>query len=114
MGSYTINNGALSQMFRSPSGPAAQELQRRTLRVENRAKVLCPVDTGRLRSSIVRGQIRTTATGLAQSVGSPVVYAAAIHEGSGPPSWSGGRGPRPRPFLRDALVAANPTRIETR
>ncbi len=114
MGSFKINNGGVSLMFRSPSGPGAQELLRRTLRVENRAKVLCPVDTGRLRSSIIRGTVRTTATGLAQGVGSPVVYAAAIHEGSGPPSWSGGRGPRPRPFLRDALQAANPTRIETR
>lgn len=112
MGSFRVNNGGISFMFRSPSGPGAIELQRRTLRVENRSKVLCPVDTGRLRSSIIRGAVKTTATGLVQAVASPVVYAAAVHEGQGPPSW--GAGIRPRPFLRDALVAANPTRIETR
>lgn len=72
--------------------------------------MLCPVDTGRLRSSIMRGRLRSTANGVAGSVESNVVYAAAIHEGKGPPSWRF-RPPRPRPFLRDALPAANPNRI---
>lgn len=111
MGGFRVNLAVVTRTFRSATGPAASELRRRQLRVENRAKVLCPVDTGRLRSSITHSELFATTTGIAGSVGTNVVYAAAIHEGKGPRSWRR-RAPRPRPFLRDALPAANPNRID--
>lgn len=110
MGMFRVDQSGFNRMFRSTSGPSAQELRRRQLRVQNRAKVLCPVDTGRLRSSIRSSEVFATARGIRGSVGTNVVYAAAIHEGRGPPSWQRNPPPR-RPYLRDALPAANPSRI---
>lgn len=113
MAGFKVNVLAFDQAMRSPSGIAAVQLQARILRVENTAKTLCPVDTGRLRSSITHSPIRRTPHGVVGSVGSDVVYAAAIHDpqGHGPPSWRNNPPPA-RPFLRDALPAANPNRIE--
>lgn len=113
MGSYRVNVVSFAQAMRSPGGIAAVQLQRRMLRVENTAKTLCPVDTGRLRSSITHTPVRRTPNGVIASIGSNVVYAAAIHdpEGHGPPSWRNNPPPA-RPYLRNALPAANPNRIE--
>lgn len=113
MAGFKVNVAGFDQAMRSPSGIAAQELRRRALRVENNAKLLCPVDTGRLRSSITHNDVRRSPDGVIESVGSNVVYAAAIHDplGHGPPSWRNNPPPA-RPYLRDALQAANPNRIE--
>ena len=52
--------------------------------VVNRAKVLCPVDTGRLRASI-RGQAQRTWTLRPRFVvGSDVEYAEYVHDGTRP------------------------------
>lgn len=108
-GSFTVNRSNINVLLRSPGGPAGRDLAARLRRVEARAKVLCPVDTGRLRSSIRTTPIRATSTGLEGSVGTNVVYAAPVHEGRGSPyaprSWSR-RGPGPRRFLANALAAA--------
>lgn len=50
----------------------------------NRAKILCPVDTGRLRASI-RGQARRTWTLRPMfTVGTNVDYAEMVHDGTRP------------------------------
>lgn len=113
MGSFTVNQRGVNAMLRSPSGAAGQNLRRRLVRVTNKAKTLCPVDLGRLRSSIAHTEPQRYARGVRGTVGSNVVYAAAIHDPTGPhapPSWRA-HPPPARPFLRDALPAAQPTRI---
>lgn len=60
------------------------ELRRVGPQVVNRAKILCPVDTGRLRASI-RGQAQRTWTLRPQFVvGSDVEYAAYVNDGTRP------------------------------
>lgn len=59
------------------------ELQRRILRVHARAVQLCPVNTGRLRSSI-RWAISHSSKGLVGTVGTDVDYALFVHEGTRP------------------------------
>jgi len=80
-------------------------MRRLVLRVERNAKTLCPVDTGRLRSSITsnvrligtrsEGGLRAPITG---TVGSDVKYASYVELGT--------RKMAARPFLRPALAAA--------
>lgn len=50
--------------------------------IANRARVNCPVDEGRLRSSITH-LVTTTPTGATVRVGSPLAYARWRHEGTG-------------------------------
>lgn len=87
----------LDELLKSPSGPLAADLLRRTLRVEATAKRLCPVDTGRLRASISH-EIQTDSHGLIGVVGSNVEYASFVEFGT---SRS-----RAQPYLRPALDAA--------
>jgi HK97 gp10 family phage protein len=47
-----IDQAGLYEIFESPDGPLAAFLTLVVVRVANRAKKLCPVDTGRLRSSL--------------------------------------------------------------
>lgn len=66
------------------------------VRVSNRAKERCPVDTGRLRSSIgVTQPLSLGGRRLVVRVGTNVRYAVFVHEGT--------RYMRARPFLREAL-----------
>jgi hypothetical protein len=108
-GEFHVNERNIHVMLRSPHGPAGRDLARRLRRVEARAKALCPVDTGRLRSTIRVVGPYSTATGVEGKVGTATVYAPAIHEGRGsrfaPPSWHT-HGPGPRRFLKNALIAA--------
>lgn len=69
----------------------------RSLRVVGAAKRLCPVDSGRLRSSI-RFYITRDEIGILGVVGTDVEYAVFVHDGT--------RFMPARPFLRDALPAA--------
>lgn len=106
--SFVVNERAMYLTFRSPQGAVGRDLRRRLVAVEARAKTLCPVDRGRLRSSIRMTEPRTTPTGLEGTVGTHVRYGPAIHEGRGsewaPPSWHT-HGPPPRRFLTNALQA---------
>lgn len=108
-GEFHVNRAEFNRLFLSPTGPGGQELRRRLIRVQSRAKVLCPVRHGGLRSSITVSPIRRDGNTLVGSVGSHLAYAAAIHEGRAsryaPRSWSR-RGPGPRRFLTNALPAA--------
>lgn len=126
-----INNEALRTLLVSPSGPVVKDLTRRGRRVQNQAKRNCPVDVGRLRSSI---QMRHVTIGGEPGVEvfTNVEYAMWVHEGTGiygprhapifpkhgrflvfTPRGAGSpvfarsvRGMRGRPFLTDALSAA--------
>lgn len=91
-----INGDALRELFESPSGEVAKDLQRRALRVEGAAKRLCPVDTGRLRSSITN-ELGTDAEGLVAVIGTDVEYAPYVELGTNRMAA--------QPFLLPALEA---------
>lgn len=76
------------------SNPVAAHLMQVGLQVETTAKRLCPVDTGRLRSSI-NTQIGTDADGLLAVIGTDVEYAPHVEYGTSRMA--------PRSFLRAAL-----------
>lgn len=121
----TLNNAAVNNLLKSPSGPVYRDFSRRVLAIHGKARTLCPVDTGRLRSSI-RYSIAVEPKGLVGVVGTDVIYAGWVHEGTKPhiikPKnkkalfWKGAahpvRGPvnhpgtTGKPFLVDALKAA--------
>ena len=82
--SVTINTRQYENALRRALGRQSDEVRRAIVQtgvdVQNKARELCPVDTSRLRSSIVHridGSGRTTGV----TVGSNVVYAAAIEYG---------------------------------
>lgn len=93
-----INGAALTELFESPSGDVARDLTRRALQVDNAAKQLCPVDTGRLRSSI-NWQIGQDGDGLLAMVGTNVEYAPHVELGTSKMAA--------QPFLLPALDAAS-------
>lgn len=121
MARIRLDRAALSRTIR---GASRRELETAARQVLNRAKVLAPVDTGRLRASI-RIEARRTATLRSKFViGSDVFYAPYVNDGTRPhiirPRTKqalrfrvGGRtvfakvvhhpGTRARPFLDDAL-----------
>jgi len=71
-----------------------QIINKACLMVERDAKILCPVDTGRLRSSITHEIEGTTGR-----VGTNVEYARAVEIGSEDPEFKRA----PQPYLRPAL-----------
>lgn len=123
-----LDQKALNAYLKGRNGPVVRDLVRRGLNVESRAKQLCPVDTGRLRSSITT-EVAISGGGIpVVRVGTNVDYAEAVHEGTRPhvivprnasvlrfPSRGGAivftrrvnhPGTRGVPFLRNALDAA--------
>lgn len=73
-----------AQMRRVIRGASLRELENTGRRVVNRAKILCPVDTGRLRASI-RGRASRTWTLRPQfTVSTNVDYAPMVHDGTRP------------------------------
>ena len=102
-----INGAALAELFTSPSGEVAKDLQRRALQVDNAAKRLCPVGTpestgkkgyrgGRLRSSITN-EIGQDGEGLVAVIGTNVEYAPYVELGTSKMAA--------QPFLLPALEA---------
>lgn len=75
----------------------AAELQRRAIRVEAAAKRYCPVDTGRLRSSITH-ETGTDERGPVARIGTNVDYGVYVEVGTSRAAA--------QPFLRPALGAA--------
>jgi HK97 gp10 family phage protein len=94
MDSARLDMGAVERLFRSESGPVGIALARKAIQVERGAKRLCPVDTGRLRSSITHG-LAHDVIGLYAEVGSNVEYAIYVELGT--------RRAHAQPFLRPAL-----------
>ena len=99
-----LDEGAITKILTSPSGPVARDLLRRAQRVESRAKLNASgrpgprVRTGRLRASITHQLIQGGPTGLRARIGSNVHYAGYVEYGTA-------RAPA-YPYLRPALVAA--------
>ena len=97
MSYVVINDAALRELLESPAGEIAKDLQRRALQVDRAAKRLCPVDTGRLRSSITN-ELGADGQGLMASVGTNVEYAPYVELGTSNMAA--------QPFLLPALEAA--------
>lgn len=131
-----LDDAAVRRLVSSPDGMFARELRRRGARVETEAKRRCPIDTGRLRSSI-RTELVTVDGQLAAKVGTNVKYAIFVERGTGIYGPRGQpirpvraralrwvprgqneavfarevRGMKPRPFLLPALESEFPGRV---
>lgn len=92
-----LDQAGLTRLLESPQGAVGKELTRRTIRVDRSAKDRCPVDTGRLRSSI-NWRMARDGRGLLGIVGTNVAYAPYVEFGT---ARAGAQ-----PFLRPALQAA--------
>lgn len=91
-----LDERALRQLLEDEDGPVGKALLRSVVRIEGSAKRMCPVDTGRLRSSITHALDRD-ARGLVGVVGTDVDYAPFVELGT---SRAGAQ-----PFLRPALAS---------
>ncbi|HEX5705617.1 MAG TPA: hypothetical protein VFX97_20615 [Pyrinomonadaceae bacterium] len=81
MARIQIDQADLRRVIR---GASLRELENTGRRVVNRGKILCPVDTGRLRASI-KGKANRTWTLRPQfTVSSNVDYAEMVHDGTRP------------------------------
>lgn len=128
MARIRLDRADLRRVIRDAS---ARELRTAGRQVVNRAKVLAPVDTGRLRASIEGSLNRTWTLRPRFTVGSSVEYAPMVHDGTRPhvirPRNAralrfvvGGRvvyarvvhhpGTRARPFLDRALAEVTASR----
>ena len=90
-----FHSGAIDSLLTSPTGAVGRHIFKIGVNVQSTAKSLCPVDTGRLRSSIQTTSPRSTGTGLSVRIGSNVNYARYVELGT--------RRMRARPYLRPAL-----------
>ena len=97
-GEVRIDSAAVRALLDSPEGPVAADILKRGIRVERIAKKLCPVDTGRLRSSITHALGRDSRS-IYCDVGTDVEYAPYVEFGT---SRQGAQ-----PYLRPALGAAD-------
>jgi hypothetical protein len=77
-----INSAAVRALFTNPGGGVARDMLRRGENVATLAKKYCPVNTGRLRSSI-EARLVNYAGGIGVIVGTNVEYAMFQHEGTG-------------------------------
>ena len=93
-----LDQANLTKLLESEQGPVGRELTRRTIKVDRSAKDRCPVDTGRLRSSIT-WRLGRDGRGLLGIVGTNVAYAPHVEFGTVRQSA--------QPFLRPALGAAS-------
>lgn len=122
MARVRLDRAALNRSIR---GASRRELETTSRQVMNRAKILAPVDTGRLRASIRIESRRLLSLRSVYTIGSDVFYAPMVHDGTRPhqirPKSAGGvlrfrmggrvvyakvvnhPGTRARPFLDDAV-----------
>ena len=77
-----INQTELKRLMAGPSGPVYRDIVRRTNSVLNAARRGCPVDEGRLRSSLAM-EVRASTDAVVGRVGTNVKYALPVHEGTG-------------------------------
>lgn len=92
-----FDQSALRALLEGEDGDVGKDLARRAIKVEGAAKRLCPVDTGRLRSSIT-WELAKDEQGLYAVVGTDVTYGIFQELGT--------RFQPAQPFLRPALEAA--------
>lgn len=95
-GYFVLNEAEVARLFKSEDGPTGKFIAKTAVKVETKAKRLCPVDTGRLRSSITHEVGMLGKTVIAR-VGTNVDYAVHVEFGT--------RRMRAQPFLRPALRA---------
>lgn len=88
MAEFILDPAAIDELINSEEGPVARHLAGVAAEVTSMAKVLCPVDTGRLRASIA-WQFARDDEGLFARCGTNVEYAVYVHAHN--------------PFLTDAL-----------
>lgn len=81
MARIRLDRANLNRTFRSAGRSEGEKAARA---VVNRAKVLCPVDTGRLRASIRVERRSFLGLRLRWTVGSDVEYAAYVNDGTRP------------------------------
>lgn len=119
----TLDQKGLNIILRSESGAVSKDMMRRGRAVQQKAKVECPVDTGKLRDSIFMRQVMGQ-EGMSVQIGSDVEYLIYVIKGRGPItakpgkvlSWIGPGGKRiyakhvrgvpPNDFLSRSLDAA--------
>lgn len=89
---------ALQGAFRAMKLRTEGDLVTLGLRVQNRARQLAPVDTGRLRSSITSSGLQRDSRGAYVEVGTNVFYAGFVEFGT--------RRMPAQPYLRPALLEA--------
>lgn len=73
-----------ADLNRTIRGASRRELEIVSRQVMNRAKILAPVDTGRLRASIRIESRRTFSLRSVYTIGSDVSYAPMVHDGTPP------------------------------
>ncbi|MRH85995.1 hypothetical protein GFY24_00695 [Nocardia sp. SYP-A9097] len=79
MSSVQMHRDRIDSVMQTAGGQWGDRVGRE---VANRARANCPVDEGRLRSSITH-LVTATPTGVIMRVGSPLAYARWRHEGTG-------------------------------
>jgi HK97 gp10 family phage protein len=94
---FRLDQSGLHQLLDSPAGDVGKLLTKKAIMVDRAAKNLCPVDTGRLRSSI-NWRLGVDGRGLYATIGTNVEYAPYVEFGT--------RYMAAQPFLRPALNAA--------
>jgi len=101
------NDLSISKLF-AVDGPIGKNVRKTGVAVSNQAKRLCPVDTGRLRSSIQCSRATARGDAIVVRIGSRVKYARYVHDGT--KNRDGSQRTPPRPFLKLALerVASRP------
>lgn len=96
MGELIFDEAGLAALLDSPAGEVGQMLLTLGIYIEGHAKSICPVDTGRLRSSIDH-QLGSDGASLFVRVGTDVEYAAYVELGT--------RRMSAQPYLTPALYA---------
>lgn len=91
-----IDHAKLAELFRSEDGAVPQALDAIAARVEEVAKTLAPVHTGKLRDSITH-RLERDGSELVAIVGTPVPYASPVETGTTTAA--------PHPFLVPAAVS---------
>lgn len=91
-----MNDPALAKLLSGPESAVAKQLAKMCVQIDRRAKQLCPVDTGRLRSSI-SWAIVPDGRSIAGVVGTDVEYAPYVEFGTVKMDA--------QPFLRPAFYA---------
>lgn len=89
-----LDPAVIEELLYGEDGPVAKHIMRLAIKTQSQAKVLCPVDTGRLRSSIIATMQREP-KGIVGYVGTDVTYAEYQEFGT--------RFMAAQPFLRPAL-----------
>lgn len=81
--SLQVHKVTIKKMLTDPDGPVGRRLLLTGVRINNRAKRLCPVDTGRLRSSIYTTEpVRQSTHELEVQVRTNVNYARFVELGT--------------------------------